>query len=267
MSKAQAIAGIASGLASFFSGANSAARSLEDSKALQEHQYYLNRRTRRTAFQDTRYSLEQSGYNPLLAVGEQAQGGSFGATLQQKDPATENLENALAAANTASQTKLNSAQAYNQIQQGNLTTAQANNLISQSQLNSAQTALTNLQQNAQAINNLHLPQILKSQIKLNNNQAQAAMINAQSSQVSAQANLMNAQSNRINANTNSAVGASQVWRNYNQSLGYNTTVHAGPVTVSHTGNPNSYTKFVNGSKAIYQTEYINGRPVQVKVIR
>lgn len=252
-------------LSSAFS-ANSAGHSLKASKALMERQYELNRLTRQTAYQDTRQSLVEAGYNPLLAVGQQSQGGSFGASLSVQDPKSENLQNALTSANLASQTKLNSAQAYNQIQQGQLTTAQANNLLSQSKLNSAQTALTNLQQNAQAINNLHLPQVLKSQIKLNNNTAQAQLINANANQVSAQANMMNAGSNRMNAHTNSAVGASQQWRNYNQSLGYSTHIQAGPVSISHTGNPNAYTKNV-GKKAQYQTEYINGKPVQVRVLR
>lgn len=247
--------------------ANSARMSYEYSRALQEHQYELNRKTRQTAFQDTRHSLVEAGYNPLLAVGQQAQGGTFGATMNVQDPKSENLANALNTANAVSQLKLNSASAFNQFMQGRLTTAQANNLLSQSQLNSAQKALTNLQSNAQAINNLHLPQVLKSQIRLNNNQAQASLINAQANNVSAQANMMNAGSNRMNAQTNSAVGASQQWRNYNQSLGYNTTVHAGPVTFSHTGNPNLYTQSVNGGKPKYQTEYINGKPVQVRVLR
>lgn len=246
--------------------ANSAYQSYLYSRALQKHQYELNRQTRQTAFQDTRHSLVEAGYNPLLAVGQQSQGSTFGATMNVQDPKSENLANSLNTANAVSQLKLNSASAFNQFMQGRLTTAQANNLISQSQLNSAQKSLTNLQSNAQAINNLHLPQVLKSQIRLNNNQAQASLINAQSNQVSAQANLMNAGSNRLNAQTNSAVGASQSWRNYNQSLGYNTTVHAGPVTVSHTGNPNMYTRN-QGQTPKYQTEYINGKPIKVRVLR
>ena len=253
-------------ISSLLSGSNSAERSLADSIALQDHQYKLNRKTRQTAFQDTRKSLESAGYNPLLAVGQQAQGGTFGAGLQQTDPRTENLQNVLQSANIASQTRLNSAQAYNQFKQGQLTTAQANNLISQSKLNSAQQSLTNLQSNAQAITNLHLPQTLKSQIKLNNNLAQAQMINATSNQVSSQAQMMNAVSNRITANTNSAVGASQAWRNYNASLGYTTSTSVGPVHFSHTGNPNVYTQGTNGQPK-YQTEYINGKPIKVRVIR
>lgn len=221
--------------------ANSARMSYEYSRQLQQHQYELNRQTRQTAFQDTRHSLVEAGYNPLLAVGQQSQGGTFGATMSVQDPASENLANKLAQAQAISQLRLNSAQAYNQTQQGKLTTAQASNLLSQGKLNSAQTALANLQANAQVINNLHLPQILKSQIRLNNNNAQASLINAQASQVSAQANKMNAISNRINASTNSAVGASQAWRNYNQSLGYSSTIHAGPLSVSHTGNSNYIT--------------------------
>lgn len=246
---------------------NSARQSLESSIALQNHQYLLDREARKNSFQDTRYSLEQAGYNPLLAVGQQSNGGSYGATLSVTDPKSERLNNILASAQMASQTRLNSAQAYNQYMQGNLTTAQANNLISSSQLNSAQTALTNLQQNAQAITNLHLPSVLKSQIKLNTNMAQAQIINANANSVSAQANMMNANSNRINANANSALSASQVYRNNNASLGYTTSMQFGPFSFSHTGNPNLYTQGSNSKNPTYQTEYINGKPVQVRVIR
>lgn len=249
------------------SGSNSAYQSYLYSRELQQHQYDLNRKTRQTAFQDTRHSLTEAGYNPLLAVGQQSQGGTFGATMNVQDPKTENLQNYLGIASLFNQMRLNSAQAYNQYKQGQLTTAQANNLISQSRLNSAQTSLTNLQQNAQAINNLHLPQVLKSQIRLNNNTAQAQLINANANQVSAQANQMNSYTNRINANTNSAVGASQAWRNYNASLGYTTSGSIGPINFSHTGNPNLYTHSTNGKNAKYQTEYINGKPVKVLVIR
>ena len=104
-------------LSSIFGDSNSAAASLAASMALQNHQYELNRKTRQTAYQDTRYSLESAGYNPLLAVGQQAQGGTFGASLSVQDPKSENLQNALATAQMASQAKLNSAQAYNQYQQ------------------------------------------------------------------------------------------------------------------------------------------------------
>ena len=63
------------------SSANSGLDSFKYSKALQENQYELNRKTRQTAFQDTRSDLEKAGFNPLLAVGSQSQGGSFGASL------------------------------------------------------------------------------------------------------------------------------------------------------------------------------------------
>lgn len=245
----------------FGSNSNSAMTSYILSKKLQEHQYELNRMTRQTAYQDTRYSLENAGYNPLLAVGQQAQGGTFGASLSATDPKTENLQNSLQVAQANSQVRLNSAQAYNAFMQGNLTTAQANNLISQSRLNSAQQSLVNLQSNAQAINNLHLPSVLKSQIRLNNNQAQASIINAQANQTSALANQMNAQTNKM-------VGKSSAWRNYNQSLGYSTHGSIGPVSFSHTGNPNLYSLSTNSnSQTKYHTEYINGKPVSVRVLR
>lgn len=243
-------------LGGLFSG-NSAQKSLEDSLALQTHQYKLSRKFRRTSFQDTRESLEAADYNPLLAVGQQAQGQSFGASLSQTAPETERLNNILALAQLHQQSKLNSAQAYNQYQQGKLTTAHANQLISQAQLNSAQTSLTNLQSNAQAINNLHLPNMLKSQIRLNNNTAQAQLINAASNKASAQASLMNAKTNQI-------VGNSTSWRNYNASLGYTSSVGIGPIKYSHTGN--SLGRNNSGKQSVYKTEYINGKPVRVRII-
>lgn len=95
----------------FSKNANSAQVSFDLSKKLQEHQFQLNRLTRQTSFQDTRHSLEAAGYNPLLAVGEQAQGGTYGATLSAQDPQSENLQNAIALAQNASQIQLNSANA------------------------------------------------------------------------------------------------------------------------------------------------------------
>ena len=42
------------------------------------YQYHLERDSRRSAFQDTRYDLEKAGYNPLLALGQQSQGLNVG---------------------------------------------------------------------------------------------------------------------------------------------------------------------------------------------
>lgn len=97
--------------------ANSAEMSYQYSKQLQQHQYELNRATRQTAFGDTRQSLEDADYNPLLAVGQQANGGVFGASMSVQDPKSERLANAIGTANAfvnimqqQSQSKLNSAQ-------------------------------------------------------------------------------------------------------------------------------------------------------------
>lgn len=248
-------------------GSDSAMLSYENSKKLQQHQYELNRKTRQTAFQDTRESLENAGYNPLLAVGQQAQGGTFGASLNVQDPKTENMQNFIGLMNGLSQAKLNSAQAYNQKMQGQLTTQQKYNLITQGQLNSAQAGLVNLQQNRQQIENLHLPDKIKSEIKLNNDTATANMINAQANMENASANQMNAQSNRMNAITNKEVGASQAYHNYNKSLGYTTSASIGPFHISHTGNPNLYTIGTNNKAGNTKTETINGKKVKVKTLR
>lgn len=100
----------------FGSSSNSAKKSFEYSKQLQQHQYDLYRQSRQTAYQDTRQDLEAAGYNPLLAVGAQSSGISPSAALQVTDEKTERLQNALNTAsaianikNLKSQNKLNEA--------------------------------------------------------------------------------------------------------------------------------------------------------------
>lgn len=95
-------------------GSNSAKKSFEYSKALQQHQYELERESRKTAYQDTRYSLEQAGYNPLLATnGGQSASLPVGNQMSVQDEKTENMQNAVSAMSAISGARLQNAQAEN----------------------------------------------------------------------------------------------------------------------------------------------------------
>lgn len=62
-------------------------RAFEYTKALQQHQYDLNRQALREYYSNNRFSLEQAGYNPLLAVpGSTAQGFTAGASMSPVMP-------------------------------------------------------------------------------------------------------------------------------------------------------------------------------------
>lgn len=151
------INGVQNVMSLFGNKSNSALQSFEYSKALQQHQYELNRLTRQTSFQDTRQSLEEAGYNPLLAVGNQSNGGTFGASLNVTDPETENLQNRLAKvsalvniAQQRSQAQVNSANAALAQEQSKAT---VQDVINKTNSTSAQVALLNNQAQSQAIDN------------------------------------------------------------------------------------------------------------------
>lgn len=98
-------------------GGNSAKQSLSYSKALQNHQYQLERQSRQTAYGDTRKSLEDAGYNPMLAVGQQSGSLPVGNQLTVQDEKSERLQNSIALGsaianmrNLWSQTSLNKSQ-------------------------------------------------------------------------------------------------------------------------------------------------------------
>ncbi len=99
----------------FGSSSNSAAKSFEYSKALQQHQYELERQSRKTYYQDARSSLEAANYNPLLAVtgGSSAASLPVGNQMSVTDPKTERLQNGLALANAIADINLKKAQAKN----------------------------------------------------------------------------------------------------------------------------------------------------------
>lgn len=97
----------------FGSSSNSAKKSFEYSKALQQHQYELERKSRQTAYQDTRQSLEEAGYNPLLAVGQQSGSLPVGNQMSVTDPETERLQNSVALANAIAELKKKYAETEN----------------------------------------------------------------------------------------------------------------------------------------------------------
>lgn len=87
------------------SSANSARVTEALNRRLMKYQYDLERESKRHSFQDTRDSLEEANYNPLLAVGQQAQGVSVGSGVSALDPATEQVQNASSAITAAAAEK------------------------------------------------------------------------------------------------------------------------------------------------------------------
>lgn len=113
---ASALSGLGSKISSFFGGsskANSAKSSYLYSRALMEHQYELERQSRQTAYQDTRYSLEQAGYNPMLAVGQQSGSLPVGSQMTVTDPKIERMQAGLQASSAIADMQLKMAQARN----------------------------------------------------------------------------------------------------------------------------------------------------------
>lgn len=241
---ASAVGSLVSIGSQLFGGSNSAYKSYKYSKMLQENQYELNRKTRQTAFQDTRQSLEDANYNPLLAVGQQAQGGTYGASMSVTDPSTERLQNALNTASAIStiaqqksQSKLNSAQTSLSEAQ---TEATNSNIINQQAITSAQVALLKSQTEAQNISNtvenLYALDRANTQIKQMNSsiglmqeqaksegakralmQTEQAVNRAQIGVLGAQVGQIGAITNNINQNSANAViqgkilGRQNVW--------------------------------------------------------
>lgn len=81
------LSGVGSALLGSVSSSRSAKRAYEYSRALQEHQYELNRNALREYYSNNRYSLVNAGYNPLLALpGSSANGFSASSSM----PPTEN---------------------------------------------------------------------------------------------------------------------------------------------------------------------------------
>lgn len=246
----------------FGNKSNSAKVSFEYSKALQQHQYDLNRLTRQTAFQDTRQSLENAGYNPLLAVGQQAQGGTFGASLNVQDPETENLSNKLAKisamvniAQQRSQAQVNSANASLAEQQSNAT---VQDTINKTNSTSAQIAFMKQQEESQRLDNE-----IKRQTGLNSALASIkymkSMTDSNYSNVylnRVEAGLKNAQIGNIKAMTtqtnaqNSAIKAQADWYDkHPKASNYTNWLNnvVAPTVSAFTGSTQGYSNIRNAS--------------------
>lgn len=189
------------------SSANSGLDSYKYSRALQEHQYELNRKSRQTSYQDTRYDLEQAGYNPLLAVGQQSNGGTFGSTLNTQDPKSERLQNLLSSMQTASGVHLNSSQAVLNNRNGLATIQNALNNTNQTNANigliNQQAIGQGIQNNIQSAygmaNMYHTIQNLIAQT--GNYKAQSALAHAQVPVAKALTNVYTNTAHLVNAQT------------------------------------------------------------------
>lgn len=269
------------------SSANSGLDSYKYSRWLQEHQYELNRKTRQTSFQDTRYDLEQAGYNPLLAVGQQSNGGTFGATLNTQDPKSERLQNLLSSIQTASGVHLNSSQAVLNNRNGLATIQNALNNTNQTNANigliNQQAIGQGIQNNIQSAygmaNMYHTIQNLIAQT--GNYKAQSALAHAQipvakalSSVYTNTAHLVNAQTQgQLNNNVVSARHAQ--WINNHpilsgfglgmQQVGVPTGQTVAPLVGAGAGIYGA-AQLGRGASAISNIQKVNWNPVTSKYI-
>lgn len=191
------------------SSADSAQVSYNYSKLLQENQYELNRKTRQTFYQDTRQSLEEAGYNPLLALNQSNSNASYGASMNVTDPRTERLQNKLATLGAVSQAYSNSAQANLHNKNAFATVLNALNNTNQTNAN---VGLLNSQAQGQQIQNF-----IQNATGLQTAMATLKNIKAQTSNYHSQNLLNNAQIKVANATAN-------LVSNQAQNVGYSNVV-------------------------------------------
>lgn len=188
---------------------NSAEMQFAYQKQLAQLQYDLNQRSLRESPTNARKGYELAGINPILPytgnAGQSPTVGLGSSALSSVSP----VDFAGAITNGYQTFKLNRLQTQSNIalqgSQSNLNNAQAQTQVSQQQLNNAQAQLTLAQKQGQIIQNLHLPKLLKSQILLNNNMAQAQLINANANMIGSNANVTNARANMISATSGNLV--------------------------------------------------------------
>lgn len=201
--------GSSMGLFGSLFGSNSAKKSFEYSKKLQEHQYQLERQSRQTVFQDTRQSLESAGYNPLLATGQQASSLPVGNQMSVQDDRTENLQNAISAISALSGVKLNNAQSQASSAGASLALEQAKTEQAKRVQMDFQNAMTDVethlrQKDLSSYDKRFYTEMYERMQHAENLKAQSAigMMNAQTNARNAQTAFMNYQVNSRNANTN-----------------------------------------------------------------
>lgn len=244
-------------------------------KKLMQKQYDLNQQAIKAYYGANRYSLEHAGYNPLLGIpGSTAQGFTASTTGANVDFAGA-VKSGIDAVNSAkqvqnetkateSQVNVNSADQALKEEQARTEQAKREQMAIDNLKTKAETTLTDKESSWYDKRQAKELDKIVSDAEFNRGMLEVNKYNSETQRMEYYNNLRNAKSNEMNARTNSAVGASQSYRNYNASLGYSTTV-SGPfgVSVSHTGNPNKYTKGEKNPK--YQDEYINGKKVRVRV--
>lgn len=233
-------------------------------KKLQKHQYELNLKTLENAPTSSRKGFVDAGFNPLLSLGSNQVGfsaNSSGVGADLTSGMSQGISSAMA------------------IKQGN---AQVKNIQADTTLKGAQADTEKARQIQMDFENLktdvqtqlgrkdleyydreHLQGLQEQIRRIENLRANSALAIAD-----AEAKKDIAKATMINARTNSAVGASQEWRNYNASLGYSSSGRLGPFSFSHTGNPNFYTQYSNDDyqgRYHYETETVRGKKVRVKV--
>lgn len=190
-----AAGGIISSLISAHSARSSSHRAYKYSRLLQEHQYELNRKALREQYQNSRYSLEQAGYNPLLAVGASAQGVSTGATQSPSEniDGSAVVNSALSAAQVGAQIKNTNANSALASQQAETENAKRIQMQFQNAMTDVETKLK--QKDLDTYDKRFYANLYEQMQRAENYRASSAI------------GQMNAETNRMNANVNSAMAS------------------------------------------------------------
>lgn len=168
------------------------------------------------------------------------------------------IENGFRQKDLENQTQLAKAQASESwARQESLIPAQVRKFLSEAEVNEVEKGIKELEKE-------NLPKYLKQQLKqmeaqtkLFAIQGKAAVIKAISDQATSSAYVDKTNSDIMINNKQLEELESKIWRNYNENLGYTTSVGAFGIHGSHTGNPNDYSrnknewekhKHINGNK-------------------
>lgn len=233
-------------------------------KKLQNHQYDLNLKTLENAPTSSRKGFVNAGFNPLLSLGSGQAGFSASSSGVGAD-LTSGIEQGV---NSALAIRQNKAQVKNIQADTTLKGAQADTEKARQVQMEFQNAMYDVEKHLKQKDLDTYDRRFYSMLYEQMQRAENYRANSAVAQYNAETGRINANANALNARTNSAVGASQEWRNYNSSLGYTSSGKVGPFSFSHTGNPNSYTNYRNNDsqgRYHYEPETIRGKKVRVKV--
>lgn len=200
----------ATALGGLFGAGSSALSGLmnyKSAKKLQQHQYDLNRKALREQYQNTRYSLTQAGYNPLLAVGSSVQGFSANSSGVNPDISS--------GVSSGVNSALQAVQAKSQIANVNADTALKNNQGETEKAKRIQMEFQNAMYDVET----HLKQKdLSTYERRFYSNLYEQMQRAENYRANSAVSRMNAETNRMNAitnQTNSAVSAKRArFQNY-----------------------------------------------------